>query len=162
MLGYPGAGKTTAAKVICELTGAVHLWADLERKNIFERPNFGPRETKKLYPVLDEKLKQLLNQGQSVVYDSNFNFYKDRRRMERLAESYGADAVVIWVQTPKEQARQRATDAHRQHTRILDAMPLEHFERMSGNLQPPHDNETVITVNGTLNPEKQIRKALQL
>ncbi len=44
MLGYPGAGKTTTAKLIAELTGAVHLWADAERRRMFDVPTYSHAE----------------------------------------------------------------------------------------------------------------------
>ncbi|HZM64089.1 MAG TPA: AAA family ATPase, partial [Candidatus Saccharimonadales bacterium] len=89
-------------------------------------------------------------QGNNVIFDTNFNFYRDREHLREIAAKYGAHTIIIWVRTPKELARERATkDAHKQHTRVLGNMPVEHFERISSNLEPPREGEHVIEFDGT-------------
>lgn len=150
MLGYPGSGKTTTAKVIHELTGAIHLWADDIRREQFGEPSYTHEENLKLYEYLNEVTKQVLETGQSVIFDTNFNFYKDREHLREIAQQANAQAVVIWVSTPKELAKKRAThDAHSQDTRVLGNMPVSTFDRMSQNLEEPRADERVIKVDGT-------------
>ncbi len=150
MLGYPGAGKTTTAKVIHELTGAVHLWADHVRRETFGEPTYTHEENIKLYDYLNKVTEQMLASGQSVIFDTNFSFYKDRQKLRDLAHEQGAETKVIWVTTDKATAKARATaDAHAQETRVLGNMAEETFERMSSNLEPPRDDEHVIEVDGT-------------
>ena len=135
MLGYPGAGKTTTAKIIHKLTGATHLWADHERRKLFRSPSYSHQENVKLYAQLNQKTAQLLSRGDSVIFDTNFNFYKDRQKLRLLAADHGAKTILLWVTTPKDIARARATNnAHSQATRLLGNMPIEAFERMSSNL----------------------------
>lgn len=150
MLGFPGAGKTTVSKMIEELTGAVHLWADHERRKRFGEPTHSHEENLKLYAELNSVTDALLSEGKNVIFDTNFNFYRDRENLRKIAAKHGAHTILIWVRTPKELARERATkDAHKQHTRVLGNMPLEHFERISGNLEPPREGEHVIEFDGT-------------
>jgi predicted kinase len=150
MLGYPGAGKTTTAKVIHELTGAIHLWADHIRRERFGEPTYTHEENLKLYEYLNSVAEQLVAAGQSVIFDTNFNFYKDRQKLRDIATKHGVATQVVWVTTPKEIAKKRATaNAHSQDTRVLGNMPPERFDRMSSNLQPPHEDEDVIEVDGT-------------
>lgn len=150
MLGYPGSGKTTTSKIIHELTGAVHLWADHIRREIYGQPTYSHQENLELYSHMNDMTAELLAAGNSVVFDTNFNFYKDREHLREIARSHGAEAKLIWVTTPKDIARERATkDAHKQHTRVLGDMPHEAFERMSNNLQPPREGEDHIKVDGT-------------
>ncbi len=157
MLGYPGSGKTTTAKALHQLTGAVHLWADQIRRDRFGTPTYTHQENLKLYSHLNEMAGELLATGQSVIFDTNFNFYKDRQRLREVAATHGADTLIIWVIAAKDLARKRATEAedvHFQDTRILGNMPEETFERMSGHLQPPREDETFIKVDGTkVNPD---------
>lgn len=150
MLGYPGAGKTTTAKLISELTGAVHLWADKIRRERYGTPTYSHQENIELYAHVNEVADELLAGGQSVVYDTNFNFYRDRQRLRKIACKHGARTIVVWVRTPKETAKSRATEgAHLQDTRLLGDMPPEHFERMARNLQEPRRRETVLQLDGT-------------
>lgn len=150
MLGYPGAGKTTTAKAIHEVTGAVHLWADHVRRQMFGQPTYSHEENLMLYEHLNQVTDKLLGTGQSVIFDTNFNFYKDREHLRHIAEHHGADAIIIWVRTPRGIAKARATkDAHVQDTRILGNIPLEDFERISHNLEAPAIDEKYIIINGT-------------
>ena len=161
MLGYPGSGKTTTAKVIHELTGAVHLWADYERREKFSRPTYSHQENLELYTEMNQKAVQLLREKKSVIFDTNFNFYKDRERLRRIASEAGATCQLIWIRTPKAIAKERATaNAHAQHTRVLGDMPPEQFERMSRTLEPPEEEETFIEVDGTKVTSDYIKQLL--
>jgi predicted kinase len=150
MVGYPGSGKTTTSKIIHELTGAEHLWADRERKRMFGEPAYTHQENIELYEELNNRTDELLRAGKSVIFDTNFNFYKDREHLRRIAARNGATAFVIWVKAPKDIARERATkDANRQQTRVLGDMPVEQFERMARNLQEPRPDEHAVHIDGT-------------
>ncbi len=151
MLGYPGSGKTTAAKLISELTGAEHLWADHVRREMYKQPTYSHQENLHLYGHLNDVTDKLLAVGKGVIFDTNFSFYKDRQHLRGIAARYKAKTVVVWVKAPKNLAKQRATvDSHlHTHTRVLGHMPEADFERMSGNLEPPHDDEDVIEIDGT-------------
>ncbi len=150
MLGYPGSGKTTASKAIAKVAHAVHLWADHERRLKFKAPTYGHQENLRLYDDLNHKTKVLLTEGKSVVFDTNFNFYKDRQHLRKIAKDCGAETKLIWVKTDKKIAKQRATeDAHLQETRVLGNMPPEEFDRMSGNMEKPRGGEKYIELDGT-------------
>lgn len=149
MVGYPGSGKTTASKIIHQLTGAEHLWADHERMRMFEHPTHNHEENIKLYAMLNTRTRDLLRDGKSVIFDTNFNFYKDRKKLRIIAAKEGARTVVIWVQTPIDIARERATQlSHGQKTRVLGNMPIERFERIAKNLQEPLPAEQPIILDG--------------
>lgn len=161
MLGYPGAGKTTAAKIIHELTGAEHLWADHERRERFGTPSYDHEETLKLYAGLNEVVEKSLTEGQSVIFDTNFNFYKDREHLRSIATENNATTVLVWVRTPKEIAKQRAVvDAHKHQTRILGHMPESHFERIAEGLEPPKSDEKSIQLDGTHLDAEYVRTKL--
>lgn len=150
MVGYPGAGKTTAARLIRELTGAVHIWADEERANMFRSPDHSWEESQKLYKVLNARVEQLLAGGISVIFDANFNFYRNRQKLRGLAQAAGAGCKIIWLQVSEPLAYERAVEAAAdQPTRFFGNMPHDHFKRVSGNLQRPRDDEHPIILDGT-------------
>jgi len=149
MIGYPGAGKTTVSKYIHELTGAVHLWADRVRSERFAQPTHSPSENRQLYDHLNEVTAELLASGESVIFDTNFNFYKDRVKLRKIAEDHDATTLVVWVHTPRAVAKKRAVqESHGKETRIFGNMPEERFERLCNNLQPPTHDEQVIEIIG--------------
>jgi predicted kinase len=157
LLGYPGAGKTTVSKIIHDLTGAVHLWADQIRRERFGTPTYSQAENKELYDYLNELTAELLQTGQSVIFDTNFNFYKDRQHLRDIAQKHHAE----WVKAPLDIARKRAVeDADKHQNRVLGHMPVERFERMTHNLQEPRDDEKYLAVDGTKVSQEYISKLL--
>lgn len=154
-VGYPGAGKTTIAKLIAERTGAVHLWADHIRQEMFAQPTHARSESKQLYDKLNQEADELVGSGKSVIFDTNFNFYDDRELMRTIAAKNGAEVLLIWVTTPLGLARRRAVQLSKnQPTRLFGNMPVSDFERMAGNLQPPQPQENAIMIDGSnLQPE---------
>lgn len=150
MLGYPGAGKTTAARVISKLSHATHLWADYERRELFGDPTYSETENKQLYDRMNQEASALLVAGESVVFDTGFNKRADRDHLRRLAADAGASVVLVWVTTDPETARERATkDAHLQTTRALGDMTDNEFERLRNKLEPPAKDENHIELDGT-------------
>lgn len=164
MLGYPGAGKTTTAMVLHKITGAVHLWADYERQKMFKNVTHTYQESRTLYDELNKEAEAILARGESVIFDTNFNFYKDRQKMREIAAKQGAECRLLWVKVPKELSKQRATSGTpANETRVWGAdMPEERFEKITQNLQPPRDDEPYIEIDGTNITEEYLRSALSL
>jgi|SRR3989344_939163 len=149
MLGYPGAGKTTTAEVIHELTGAVHLSSDNLRVEMFDNPVYDQTEHDALYKALDEKAETLLSSGKSVIYDANLNRYQHRQDKYAICERTGAKPVLVWVQTPKELAKQRATETNRLHLVPRDETLVQMFDRIADLIEQPIATEPFLTVDGT-------------
>lgn len=161
MLGYPGAGKTTCSKVIHELTGAVHLWADHVRHKRFQNPNYSQAENDQLYKQMNQEAYDLLSKGQSVIFDTNFNYYKDREHLRKLAMKAHANTVLLWVTVPKAVAYKRATtDAHKTTNGFAAIMSDQHFNRLSDKLEKPRSEETFIEIDGTKVSPEYISKEL--
>ena len=150
MLGYPGAGKTTTAKVIHELTGAAHLWADEIRRERYGRPDYSHSENIALYNHMNDLTAELLAAGNSVIFDTNFNFRKDREHLRSIAKEHGAITKLIWVKTDRAIAKKRATaGASEGDTRVLGDMPAAAFDLVSNKLEPPKEDEPYISIDGT-------------
>ncbi len=162
MLGYPGAGKTTAAEHIARLTGAVLLTSDKIRLELFPNPTFSPEEHAKLYAAIDRRTEQLLQGGSSVIYDANLNRYGHRKEKYNICDKTNAKPKLIWRQTPREIAKVRATDETRYHL-IPSNETAEHmFERIAGIIEPPRDDEHAIVLSGEDVTEQDIKTALGL
>lgn len=155
LVGYPGAGKTTVSKTLHKLTGAQHLWADRIRKEQFKGPHYTAEENTKLYDSLNHLSDELLAAGKDVIFDTNFNFYKDRQKLRKIAADNNAQSVLLWVQAPKPVAKQRATtDAHKQDSRVLGNMSEADFERLTNHLEEPRADENAVIIDGTkVSPE---------
>ena len=156
-IGYPGSGKTTTAKLIAERTGAVHLWADEERHKMFGTPTHSEQESLQLYNALNLKVDELLEQGKSVVFDTNFNFFDDRQKLRDIARKNNAETTLIWLTTPTEVARERAVCPSEIRNGYTSGMTEAEFETIAAKLEPPHENEKVIKIDGTkLDPSQAL------
>lgn len=150
MLGYPGAGKTTASRIIARLTKAEHLWADHVRRELFGKPTYSGQENDQLYSQMNLQATTLLAQGRDVVFDTGFNYFRDRAYLRKVAAKAGADTVLVWVTVDQAVARTRATtDAHLQDSRALGDMAQQDFDRLTSSLEPPQKNEPFVELDGT-------------
>ncbi|MFI5270904.1 MAG: AAA family ATPase [Candidatus Saccharimonadales bacterium] len=148
-VGVPGAGKTTTAEIISEKTGAIHLWADAERHKLFANPNHSLEESEELYANLNNRTEQMLSNGESVVFDTNFNFYSDRQKLRDIASKYNAKTVLIWITTPLDIARKRAVGTHHYRNGYMNVMSEEQFDAIAAKLENPKDEEQPIQIDGS-------------
>lgn len=149
LIGYPGAGKTTAAKLIAELTGANRLSSDEVRLQLFAKPKFSEAEHQKLYAHLNTRCQDLLQAGTSVIYDANLNRYEHRQEKYDIAHKLGVKTVLIWVKTPRPLAKERAT--HTERARFIpqhETAPAM-FDRIADIIEPPKPHESAVIIDGT-------------
>ena len=149
MLGYPGAGKTTAAEIISSLTGAVRLSSDAIRLQLFRQPNFSEAEHHALYDAIDNKTEKLLGAGISVIYDANLNRRIHRQEKYDICKRANATPILVWVQTPRAMAKQRATkQATHDPKRPYGNMTVQVFERLVSQIEQPDDDEPTLSLKG--------------
>lgn len=162
MLGYPGAGKTTTAEIVAQQTGAVHLSSDKIRLHMFKEPQFTPAEHSAVYGTIDYFTELLLASGISVIYDANLNRFMHRQQKYDICARTQAQAIVLWIQTPKQTARQRATElAHTDpHRRVFGNFAPEVFDRIATGIEKPKPEERVITMDGTKITPESVKQAL--
>lgn len=160
MLGYPGAGKTTTAELLSEVTGAVSLSSDTFRFKMFEQPTFSQAEHNTLYRTLDYMTELLLSQGVSVVYDANLNRYQHRKDKYDICKRVGATPVLLWLQTPRELSKERAVHEDRSHFAPQDESLENMFERIVDVFEGPREGEVPISLDGTHVTKDSLRELL--
>jgi predicted kinase len=160
MFGYPGAGKTTAAEIIHDLTGAVHLSSDKTRFEMFPRPSFSQKEHAELYRRLDQRTEDLLKAGQSVIYDANLNRLEHRQDKYDICKKVGAHAALLWVKTPVELAKERAGHQGRQHLWPPNETADQLFNRIVGLIEEPQVSEKYVVLDGTKLDTSHVRQEL--
>ncbi|HTH72170.1 MAG TPA: AAA family ATPase [Candidatus Pristimantibacillus sp.] len=160
MFGYPGAGKTSTANVIEKLTGAEHLSSDEIRLELFPQPTYTQEEHDAVYDELNRRAEALLKEGKSVVYDANLNRYKHRLEKYEMCERTGAKAVLIWVQTPKDLARERAVMRGHHHLVPKDETFESMFDRVTNVIEEPREDEPLYTLSGDPLEESAVSELL--
>ncbi len=160
MFGYPGAGKTTASKIIHEITGAIHLSSDQTRFEMFPSPAFSQKEHDMLYHNLDKETELLLQQGKNVIYDANLNRLQHRQDKYEICQRIGAKPVLIWIKTPRDEAKQRASHLSRQHLWPPNETSDQLFERIANLIELPTADEKYIEIDGTKLDKENIKKVL--
>lgn len=162
MMGYPGAGKTTTANVLHEITGAVHLSSDAMRSVLFPDPTFTEAEHDALYQHLDTTTTELLSAGKDVIYDANLNRLSHRQDKYEICKQTDAQAVLLWLKTPRDMAKERAAHTSRQHLWPPDTTPDQLFEHVASVLEEPAPNETFTEIDGTKVTPDYIKQTLGL
>ncbi|MCA9330583.1 ATP-binding protein [Candidatus Saccharibacteria bacterium] len=161
MMGLPGAGKTTVAEHISQLTGALHISSDDIRRELFPHSTFTQSEHDQLYAELDKRVEQALRTGHSVVYDANLNRRQHRDEKRALAEQLTVVTKLIWVKTPEEIARERRVNDQPQHDLTpTNETPADMFDRIAQLLEPPQTDETYVMIDGQHVSTESVSSAL--
>jgi predicted kinase len=151
MFGYPGAGKTTAAEMMSDITGAVHLCSDKFRLHMFPKPTFSEVEHAAVYGALDYMTELFLMKGLSVIYDANLNRYQHRHDKYVISQQTSSEAWLIWVKTPADLAKSRSTELGTQDPahRPFGNLSISTFNRLVHEIELPRPDEKVIELEGT-------------
>jgi predicted kinase len=112
MMGHSGSGKSHFAKQLAEQIKAVRLNSDSIRAIMFHDPEeaLNPEGYALVFGALDYSASEVVKSGHSVIYDSKSNKQSLRDKNSKIAQSNGADHIVLWVETPIDKALQRATE----------------------------------------------------
>jgi len=161
MMGLPGAGKTTLAKILEELTKAKRLSSDEMRLNMFEKPCFSQDEHDRLYGIIDHNLEHLLAAGFDVIYDANLNRRMHRDEKYNFAKSYDANVKLWWVKTPQRLSKKRRVEEQHPGLVIPGESPSEMHDRVSDLFEEPQEDEAYIAVDGHYITIEKIQKKLQ-
>lgn len=106
--GYPGVGKSTAAEIIADQTGARPIRTDSVRKELFgPNPSYSSSESQKTYDEVFSRAKETLESGTPVALDATFNLKIGRDSAVEVAEEVGVDFQFIKVECDEDVVRKR-------------------------------------------------------
>jgi predicted kinase len=154
MLGHPGSGKSYFAKQLAPKMGAVRFNGDNMRVHMFTDPKAaGDRANNPMvFGAIDYAVIEVLRAGYSAIYDAQHNHLAERDRDRRIADEFGAAAIIVWIKTPYEIALHR--DTHRAESpdqrRKSDDHMRRSLEMHMKALETPGVGELLITLDGTL------------
>lgn len=157
MLGYLGSGKSYVSKWLAPRVGGVHLRVDELRLAMFgaDRPELYTPENKALVNNASQyAMWQILKSGQAhVVHDANHNSRKVRQDIAGHAAGNGATAIIVWIRTPLNIAKERTEI--RKVTEGHELFETNLVEKMARNLEEPAEGELVIVIDGQASTAEQ-------
>lgn len=168
-IGVPGSGKTYFATQLAKRIHAIRLNSDAMRLAIFgsteqiDRVYHSPQKAtinSHTFGAMDYVTRTLLSQGKSVVYEAIQRTQKDRKNMEKLADSCGARLVLVSMMIDEDiavkriQERQEAEDS-----RIFtDARARSVVKHFSEGLEPLERTDYLVAIDGTAPFEDQYQE----
>jgi predicted kinase len=135
LVGLPGAGKSTFARALSDLTGAVVLESDRFRTLLFPQPVFSMRESTALFRALAAATKQLLDRGYAVIVDATNLSESDRRPFYDLAKELDVALLVIALEAPLD-VIERRLERRTSEPAGYSLADIDVYHRMRGRVEP--------------------------
>jgi len=150
LYGFPGAGKTSFARQLCEHLQAAHVHDDRIRAELFDSPRYDAQENAIISQLTEYMTGEFLGAGISVVYDTNASRSVQRQLWREMARRAHAQPILIWFQIDMESAYTRAMKRDRRRADDKYAAPMDRktFDASVGRMQNPGINEEYIVVSG--------------
>lgn len=103
IVGLPATGKTEAAKMLADKTGASILNEDDILRELFPEPTHSREERQEVYDEMFRRARELLKFGEKVILDATFISKANRDKARGLSEDY----KIIEVTAPEDQIKKR-------------------------------------------------------
>ncbi len=143
VMGVPGSGKSYVARKIAAKFPLHYAAADNVRLALCPNPNFCATENKETYTVLYAAVKNLLQQGQSVLMEGTVLRREYRTEIRELFAA-SAQLVLIFIDPPRVITKARLLrrkENFRDPLAITFAGSTELLERLEKELERPIASE---------------------
>lgn len=153
-IGVPGTGKSKIAEIVNDVHPSVIISTDWiffdELRDVIGDDYY------KAYVYRRELAKHFLDQGYSIVLDSNLRKERDREKIYQIAQQYKADSVLINLECPLDVAAQRQTLKGGENRTLKEKK--QGLERALKEIQPPtrHDHQKAKVI--PLNSDQSMKK----
>ncbi|MEO8009135.1 MAG: AAA family ATPase, partial [Betaproteobacteria bacterium] len=148
--GFSGSGKTTLSQSLIELSGAIRIRSDIERKRLqgmaanthqetlIDTGIYAQDVTESTYRHLLDLAHAILESGHGVIVDATFLQRRHRDWFSKLAAATRVPFAILDFSAPEALLRERIAARSRQGDDASDAdlVVLEHQLRTAEPLQP--------------------------
>jgi bifunctional polynucleotide phosphatase/kinase len=117
MVGFPGSGKSSIAKQLCENKNYVHIEGDIYKSS----------------SKMIKRALEYIPQNKSIIFDATNSSVKKRAEYLNFAKKHGYTARCMHVATPLDVAykRNKTRDPEKQVPRIAYNVYSKHYEKPS-------------------------------
>ncbi len=145
-LGSPGAGKTFFARQFSAQYKLPLISADRLRFELFDKPVFSREEDNILLNVMDYMLEEFMRTGMSVVVDGLNSQRARRHKLREIARRNSAHPLIVWVQTDRDTAFDRASNRDRRQTddKYTASIDEATFIRLENAVTKPQAEDYVV------------------
>lgn len=164
LTGLPYAGKTTLRKQLTERFGLKVISID-EINNQFgvdveEEKPITQKDWDKAYSEAYRKLENYLAKGESIIFDGGSLLRSERETQKRIAERFGFQTVLVWVNTPEKEIIGRWLK--NRETRERGHVREDDFKAALSMFEEPRSDELAILYNQEMDLEKWINEKLKI
>lgn len=157
--GIPFSGKTTVAKKLVDKLGYVRVDLDKIKFNLFGKDVMDEEIDQsgwdRIYQKMYQIILELLKQDKIVICDTG-NFTKYERGLVRdIADKLGLGSKTVFVNTPREVARQRWFD--NKNSKLRFDISENSFNEAVAEMEIPEEIENVIVYKEGEDLEKWIK-----
>jgi len=107
VMGLPGSGKSYFSRHLAEKMSALYLSSDRIRAEMKLTGNYDEESKQKVYDRLEERAREALLNGKTVLVDATFHKKKRREQFAALARKTGARLKVICIEADEALIRER-------------------------------------------------------
>jgi len=158
VIGLPGVGKSTVAKILAEQNGAVVINSDVIRREMFpgER-SYSPEETWQVIKEQRRRVQELLQRGKSVILDALLTKRRAREESRKLANRLSVGLRIICVNADENVVESRMEE--RKKKGDVSEADFSYYLDRKKHFEPETGGCIVVDNSGTLKDLKtQLRE----
>lgn len=148
LCGFPYSGKSYIANKLVKETGIIVVSID----DIFHSKGFNwdnnklpnAEEWKEIFNISYKQSQDALKEGKNVLYDSTNHTKESRDELRKVAQSVGAETVVIYIKTPTETIWKRWNK--NKETKERSVVSKELVQMTIDGFEVPDVNENVLII----------------
>jgi predicted kinase len=108
VIGLPGSGKSSVARMLANELGAIVLNSDVTRRELFpESRDYSSKETQAVIQETERRTREALKKGHIVILDALFTKQRPRDEYRKVAEDISVPFKLISVIAPESVIKKR-------------------------------------------------------
>lgn len=140
--GFSGTGKTTLARALAPLIGAIHIRSDVVRKHLLgielldraDANAYTAHMEERVYDEMRRRARIAVSAGYGVIVDAVHRSADQRFQIENLAKELDCPCSRVWCSLPLEAARERVRRRSGDASDATEQVVVEQFRGDISNI----------------------------